>query len=94
MQENVEGACVANTKGKAQGSISYEKKVIWWEERKKEEESNKEGGWKDKYPPCPHCKKKNHTLYQESNLELVTSLVMWRNVQKQSKATRTTCPSY
>ncbi|XP_020214488.1 uncharacterized protein LOC109798576 [Cajanus cajan] len=63
MEENVEGAFAANTKGKDQGSNSFGKKPFGGKKGKgkKEEDRNKGGAWKEKYPPCPHCKKKNHT---------------------------------
>ena len=40
--------------GRKQGNEKKDKE-------KKESQNSKGGGKKGKYPPCPHCKKKNHT---------------------------------
>ena len=63
MEENVEGAFEASSKGKAQSNGSFGKRPFGGKKgkEKKEEEGSKGGSGKGKYHPCPHCKKKGHS---------------------------------
>nr|KYP33315.1 hypothetical protein KK1_045844 [Cajanus cajan] len=54
---------------------------------KKQEKGNKEKGWKNKYPPCYHYKKNNHTEYfcrlsQALIVGCAISWIMWRRFVK------------
>ena len=62
MEESVESAFVVNSKGKTQEGSSSGKKPFGGKKGKdKKEEGSKVGEKKWKYPPCPHCKKRNHS---------------------------------
>ncbi|CAJ2652705.1 unnamed protein product [Trifolium pratense] len=62
LEESVEGAFVANTKGKNQSYNSFGKKPFGEkkEKGKKEDVNNKGESWKKKFPTCQHCKKDTH----------------------------------
>ncbi|KAI5409079.1 hypothetical protein KIW84_054770 [Lathyrus oleraceus] len=61
MEENVEGAFVANTKGKNQSYNSYGKKYFSEKKGKgNREEVNNRESWKKKFPLCQYCKKDTH----------------------------------
>ncbi|CAJ2652692.1 unnamed protein product [Trifolium pratense] len=62
LEENVEGAFVANTKGKNQSYNSFGKKPFGEKKGKgkKEDVNNKGESWKKKFPTCQHCKKDTH----------------------------------
>ncbi|CAJ2651803.1 unnamed protein product [Trifolium pratense] len=62
LEENVEGAFVANTKGKNQSYNSFGKKPFGEKKGKgkKEDVNNKGESWKKKFPICQHCKKYTH----------------------------------
>ena len=60
MEGNVEGALLAHTKGKNQSTNNSGKNPTKSNGWKKEKTVMKKG-WKDKFSPCTHCKKTNHT---------------------------------